>query len=156
MGQNNVWRTGRNAIHENRCQVNNFHFLHIYPSFICFSVPLLLLMAIHLWWDSSHSIRALQPLICDELLHIFLRPYSHALLVFTSFVILLHDFRSWIFPSNCGFLAFLCPLIPVLPIGFLVFHLLFYSLISTLSLSSLFFLLSSFLCGHTIAAPVSL
>ena len=51
-------------------------------------------MAIHLRWDSPSS----TILICDELLRIFLRSYSNASLVFASFVILFHDFRSWIFP----------------------------------------------------------
>ena len=56
------------------------------------------MVAVHPWWNSSSSFLALELLISDELLHIFLRSYSNALLVFASFVILFHDFLSWIFP----------------------------------------------------------
>ena len=70
------------------------------------------------WWLYIPGVRVLELLICNELLNIFLRSYCNALLIFASFVILFHDFRS----SNCGFLTFLSHLIPVPPIGFLIFH----------------------------------
>ena len=59
---------------------------------------LLLLMAIHPLWDSSHSVQALELLICDELLHIFLHSYSNALLVFASSMTSDPGF----FSSKCG------------------------------------------------------
>ena len=48
-------------------------------------------------YTSSPS-SSFRTLICDELLHIFLRSYSNASLVFASSVILFHDSRSRIFP----------------------------------------------------------
>ena len=108
----------------------------------------LLSVAIHPRWISSCSVRALELLIYDELLHVFLRSYSNVLLVFASSMI--SDPES--FPSNCGFFAFLYPPTHVPPIGFSVFLLLFQSLISTLSHSSLLFPLSSYSCGRPIGA----
>ena len=77
-------------------------------------------MAIHPWWDNSHSVRAIEFLICDELVHILLRSYSNASLVFAYSVILFHYFRSWIISLQLWILGLLCHLASVLPIGFSV------------------------------------
>ena len=107
-------------------------------------------MAIHPWWDISDSVQALELLICVQLLHIFLRSYSNAMLVFAFFVILFCDFLSWISPLQLCILSFFmssntcsCHRLFDVPLALLKFG---FSLCHCLH-----YFFFSFLCGRTIA-----